>query len=68
MTASDGVRWYCPNRDCNWSFVGTTGTDVAPHCVCGKQMRRGDAVPAFHYLDFLRESSVENEALEVEKE
>jgi hypothetical protein len=56
--ASSGVRWYCPNRDC-WSFVATVpvSEEQGPRCVCGWRMKRGDTVPAFHYLDFLREDS-----------
>jgi hypothetical protein len=69
MSANDGVRWYCPNQDCNWSFVATALTnDAAPHCICGRQMKRDDTIPAFHYLDFLREGVAGDEELGVEKE
>ena len=70
MPGDRGVRWQCPDRDCNWSFVGTAVAqhDAGPRCVCGRTMRRGDSVPAFQYLDFLREDPAEEEALEVEKE
>lgn len=59
MGANDSVRWYCPNRDCNWSFVATipVSDEQGPRCVCGWTMRRGEIVRTFHYLDFLREES-----------
>jgi hypothetical protein len=65
--ATDGVRWYCPNQDCNWSFVAmaASASGLEPQCVCGTSMKREDAVPVFHYLDFLRESA---EAMQTEKE
>lgn len=69
MSATSGVRWYCPNRDCNWSFVATITEDSGePRCVCGSKMRRGDAVLVFHYLDFLGEDAGVDETLGVEKE
>ena len=66
---SNGIRWYCPNRDCNWSLVATVpvSEEQGPRCVCGWTMRRGEAVPAFHYLDFLREESTMGETLVAEK-
>jgi len=70
MSGNSGIRWYCSNRDCNWSFVGTTSGEnaEAPQCVCGQTMRRGEAVPAFHYLDFLRDGLASEERLGAEKE
>jgi hypothetical protein len=70
MEASDSIRWYCPNRDCNWSFVTATpvSEERGPRCVCGWTMKRGQIVPAFHYLDFLREDSPLGEPLRSEKE
>ena len=66
---SNGIRWYCPNRDCNWSFVAAipVSEEQGPRCVCGWTMRRGETVPAFHYLAFLREESTMGETLVAEK-
>lgn len=69
MSGSRGVRWHCPSRECNWSFVATeSGENEQPQCVCGKPMRRGDVVPVFSYLDFLRDGLSDEEALGMEKE
>jgi len=70
MSGGDAVRWYCTNRDCNWSFVGTTAIEgqAPPRCVCGRTMRRGDVIPALHYLDFLREDVSQEKVLGAEKE
>jgi hypothetical protein len=67
---SEEVHWRCPNRDCDWSFVEAAPGEsaAAPECVCGRAMKRGDAVPAFHYLDFLREDSSSKEVIGLEKE
>jgi hypothetical protein len=66
---SNGIRWYCPNRDCSWSFVATipVSEEQGPRCVCGWTMKRGGSVPAFHHLDFLREDSTIEETLETAK-
>lgn len=62
-------RWYCQSRDCNWSFVAQASeAGAVPHCVCGIKMKKGDTVPAFHYLDFLREETANDEASPSEKE
>jgi hypothetical protein len=70
MGASASIRWYCPNRDCNWSFVAAipVSEERGPQCVCGWTMKRGEIVPAFHYLDFLREDFPLQEPLGSEKE
>lgn len=69
MSGSDGVRWHCPNPDCNWSLVTTqpVHNDSSPRCVCGRTMQRGDAIPAFHYLDFLRDG-LEQAAAHLDKD
>jgi hypothetical protein len=69
MGGSDSVRWYCPNRDCNWSFVATIplGQEQGPRCVCGWTMKHGESIPTFHYLDFLREDSMIGETLSEKK-
>lgn len=56
MTNQDGVRWRCPNRDCDWCMVATMpiGAETTPRCVCGSVMEKAESVPAFRYLDFLR--------------
>jgi hypothetical protein len=56
MLKKDGMRWHCPNRDCDWSVlaqVPATG-DAAPRCVCGTEMKRVEVVRVSTYLDFLR--------------
>jgi hypothetical protein len=69
MSGRNGIRWYCSSRDCNWSFVGTVSGEnaEAPRCVCGRPMKCGETIPAFHYLDFLRED-VQKEELRTESE
>jgi len=67
MSESNGVYWYCPNRDCNWSFVATHVSEPAPLCLCGQRMKRGEVIPVFQYLDFLREGLGPDEA-DAEKE
>lgn len=64
MPNREMARWCCPNRDCNWSMVGTTAEDAEapPRCVCGSEMQKVEAVPVFTYLDFLRgETAKEDE-------
>ncbi|HUN60704.1 MAG TPA: hypothetical protein VMU53_01885 [Candidatus Sulfotelmatobacter sp.] len=71
MSNGDGIRWHCPNRDCSWTMVATPGTDESatqPRCICGRTMQKGDAVPAFHYLDFLRDDTAEGEEAGADKE
>ena len=70
MASGDGVRWHCPNRECNWSMVATmTGeSEVAPWCICGSQMQKAEIVPAFRYLDFLREDTVLEKETGLEEE
>ena len=70
MSGSNGIRWHCPNRDCDWSFVATTSIEgeAVPRCVCGRRMEKGDTVPAFQYLDFLREGVAGDEVIGAEKE
>lgn len=70
MPRRGGVHWHCPNRECNWSFVaGMPGDgEAAPRCVCGNLMREGEMVPAFRYLDFLREELNSEEKVGTEKE
>ena len=70
MSSRDGVHWHCSNRDCNWSFVATMPgeEEEAPRCVCGSVMEKGETVPAFQYLDFLREETMVEEEAGVEKE
>jgi hypothetical protein len=69
MAGSDSIRWYCPNRDCNWSFVAKVpvSEEQGPRCICGWTMKRGETVPVFHYLDFLREDSTIEETLRAGK-
>lgn len=65
MSNNERARWCCPNRDCNWSMVGTIAKEgeSAPRCVCGSAMQRAEEVPVFTYLDFLRgETAIEEEA------
>lgn len=66
MANRDGVRWHCPDPRCNWTVVATpalAGSTAEPHCICRTTMHRGDALPTFHYLDFLRaETADEKEA------
>ncbi len=68
MSESGSVHWYCPNRDCNWSFVGTDASEAEPLCVCGRRMKRGAVIPAFQYLDFLRDGVGEDALRKTEKE
>lgn len=70
MLSSEGVRWHCPNRDCNWSFVATAveKSETGPRCVCGSTMKKEGAVPALHYLDFLREGLGDEVVTRTEKE
>ncbi|HTZ49736.1 MAG TPA: hypothetical protein VMH20_19255 [Verrucomicrobiae bacterium] len=72
MSKKDGIRWHCPNRDCNWTVVAIPDAGeipAEPRCICGRTMQRGDAVPAFHYLDFLRDDTAdEKEAGAANKE
>jgi hypothetical protein len=69
MSRRDGVHWYCPNRDCSWSFVAEAPREegFAQRCVCGTVMRKGQAVPAFRYLDFLHEEPEVQEEVAVGK-
>jgi hypothetical protein len=65
MLKRDGMRWRCPNRDCDWSVVAPTPVagESAPRCVCGAEMKKVEIVRVFTYLDFLRgEGPVEEEA------
>jgi hypothetical protein len=67
MSNRDG----CPNQDCNWTMVATPGTNESstePRCICGRTMQKGDAVPAFHYLDFLRDDTAEGREAGAEEE
>jgi hypothetical protein len=68
MRVREEVRWHCPNRDCNRTFVGIASGngDRGPQCVCGRRMNRGSSVS--HYLDFLREGAAEEQEVETEKE
>jgi hypothetical protein len=71
MSGGDGVRWHCSNRDCNWSFVATTApsanAEEAPHCVCGRTMRRGFVMVYLVWPTSRRElSRHEHESIEVE--
>jgi len=71
MSNKDGIRWHCPDPDCNWTVVATSDAGESlrePRCVCGRTMQRGDAVPAFHYLDFLRDDTANGEEAEADKE
>lgn len=70
MSDSNGIRWHCPNRDCDWSFVATTSIEgeAVRRCVCGRTMEKVDAVPAFQYLDFLREGLAGDGAIGAKKE
>ncbi len=56
MLKKDGMRWRCPNRDCDWSVVAQAPVpgDGAPKCHCGAEMKRVEVVRVFTYLDFLR--------------
>lgn len=70
MPRTGGVRWHCPNRDCNWPFAaGLPGAgEASPRCVCGSLMREQDVVPVFRYLDFLHEGRISEEKVGTEKE
>lgn len=71
MSNKDGIRWHCPDQSCNWTVVATLDTDdnlTGPRCICGRIMKRGDAVPAFHYLDFLRDDTADGKDAGADKE
>ena len=64
MLKRDGMRWRCPNRDCDWSVVAHAPKpdDPAPRCICGTVMKKVEVVRVFTYLDCLRgEGPVEEE-------
>jgi hypothetical protein len=56
MPRTHQVAWHCPNRDSNWSFLATETRkgDLAPQCICGGTLKKGEVLQVLKYLDFLR--------------
>jgi uncharacterized protein (DUF433 family) len=48
--------------------VATPAGETEPQCIGGRAMKRGELIPVFQYLDFLREQATEDAVLEIEKE
>jgi hypothetical protein len=71
MSNRDAIRWHCPDRDCQWTVVAIPDAQQdlqEPRCICGRTMQRADVIPAFHYLDFLREEEVDRNDTGADKE
>jgi hypothetical protein len=69
MNGSNGVRWLCPNRDCNTWFVQPVKkqNDAIPR-ICGSTMRREDGLSVLRYLDFLRDGTASSQEVVADKE
>lgn len=70
MNDSSRLRWSCPNPACNWSRVAIVALpgETVPRCVCGERLRKSEPLPAFTYLDFLRERRPAEQIAEPGKE
>ena len=55
MMKTEGVNWFCENRDCRWSetLPLSLREEIIPRCICGWPLKRANAPVASTYLEFL---------------
>src|SRR5271157_172460 len=57
MMKTEGVNWYCENRDCRRSVTLPLSLreEITPRCICGWPLKRANAPVVSTYLEFLHD-------------
>jgi hypothetical protein len=70
MMKTEGVNWFCENRDCRWSVTLPLPSreEIIPRCICGWPLKRANAPVASTYLEFLHNDESFGKQRQTQKE
>jgi hypothetical protein len=70
MMKTEGVNWFCENRDCRRSVTLPLSLreEITPRCICGWPLKRANAPVASTYLEFLHNDESFGKQRQTQKE